>query len=280
MKLDDGPKEEARQVVFKDTKKRFDNKAYIVCPGEIQCSISDKDCDPALLQATVKPYNFSDLTEDKWFSDLPKMFTIDPAVCVIPDDCIDTTFALDMLFSQEKIAMLNMANSTRPGGFYLEGHLAQEESIFIRSNIYKYLDPECTSDQKDREHRHYPLPEVGGLYVPNVLAIRNHEKYCYSLCVPRHINVICVAGLNMTQSGVYFAEKHGAIIKNKIRTIFRIAAENGHTVLVLGALGCGQFKNPVDEVVRIFGEVIEESKGLFEAIVFSILPDRSKNITN
>lgn len=63
--------------------------------------------------------------------------------------------------------------------------------------------------------------------------------------------------------------------KRKIRTILRIALDNNHTKLVLGALGCGAFKNPPSHVARLFKEVLEEPEfiGAFEEICFAILDD-------
>jgi uncharacterized protein (TIGR02452 family) len=42
----------------------------------------------------------------------------------------------------------------------------------------------------------------------------------------------------------------------KVRTIVQVAARNGVTHLVLGALGCGAYGNPPVEVARIFKRVL------------------------
>lgn len=54
------------------------------------------------------------------------------------------------------------------------------------------------------------------------------------------------------------ANHHVEPIKNKIRTIFRIGLIHGHDSLVLGALGCGAFRNPPRHVARLFHEVMDE----------------------
>ena len=66
-------------------------------------------------------------------------------------------------------------------------------------------------------------------------------------------------------------------IKNKIRTIFRLGIANGHDSLVLGALGCGAFRNPPRHVARLFHEVMleEEFKNKYRHIVFAILEDHN-----
>ena len=59
---------------------------------------------------------------------------------------------------------------------------------------------------------------------------------------------------------------------NKIRTIFRIALENGHDSIVGGAFGCGIFRLHSDEVAGLFRDVLNEPefKNRFKKIVFAI----------
>ena len=69
---------------------------------------------------------------------------------------------------------------------------------------------------------------------------------------------------------------------NKIRTIFRLGIEHGKDALVLGALSCGAYKCPPEEVSRQFRAVMEEPefKNKFRLIVFAILerPRRPQGI--
>ncbi|KAK1826122.1 hypothetical protein QBC39DRAFT_317389 [Podospora conica] len=65
--------------------------------------------------------------------------------------------------------------------------------------------------------------------------------------------------------------------KNKMRLCLRIAASQGHTMVVLGALGCGAFKNPPGEVVTCWSEVLSEPEfggGWFAEIWFAVLDRR------
>ena len=65
--------------------------------------------------------------------------------------------------------------------------------------------------------------------------------------------------------------------KNKIRTILRIGLANRHDSLVLGALGCGAFRNPPRHVARLFHEVFQEQefRNKYRRIVFAILEDHN-----
>ena len=59
----------------------------------------------------------------------------------------------------------------------------------------------------------------------------------------------------------------------KIRTVLRIAAIEQRRNLILGALGCGAFKNPPKAVANLFKDVLCESEftGRFEGIWFAVV---------
>ena len=59
----------------------------------------------------------------------------------------------------------------------------------------------------------------------------------------------------------------------KIRLTLRMAATHGHTRLVLGALGCGAFKNPKERVAELFKSVLLEEEfkgGRWEYVYFAV----------
>lgn len=62
------------------------------------------------------------------------------------------------------------------------------------------------------------------------------------------------------------------LLKTRIKNIFEAAMDNDVDVLILGAWGCGAFKNPPEVVASAFHEVIVENgyKNCFKHIVFAI----------
>lgn len=175
--------------------------------------------------------------------------------------------------------VLNMASSKNPGGGVERGSRAQEEDLCRRSDLvyslYSFsLDKSNIFGYKDNNYS-YPIPTYGGIYSPRVCVFRD-TNYSY-LKTPFITNVISVAGVvrpEINKNGK-MKDKYISITKGKIRTILRIASDNGHTKLVLGALGCGAFKNPPRHVAELFYEVFREKEfdGLFEEIHFAILED-------
>jgi O-acetyl-ADP-ribose deacetylase (regulator of RNase III) len=69
------------------------------------------------------------------------------------------------------------------------------------------------------------------------------------------------------------------LTKDKMRLCLRMAGAKGHTMLVLGALGCGAFRNPPQEVARCWQEVLGEAEfagGWFREIWFAVYDRRNE----
>lgn len=189
-------------------------------------------------------------------------------------------------------AVLNMASSKRPGGGVETGSRAQEEDLCRRSNLIQSLfmySPEKWDEYFSEGYNFpkkfntqgftYPISVYGGIYSPGVCVYKEAGTYKY-LREPFSCSVISVAGVVRPDIDKNTGEMLGKfipIVKGKIRTILRIALENNHSKLVLGALGCGAFKNPPAHVARLFKEVLSEAEftGAFEEICFAILDDNN-----
>jgi len=236
---------------------------------------------------------------------------------VIEGDSIDVGLKLyDELNSdggsqgKEQVIMplvLIMANGQNPGGGYLEGDAAQEESIFRRTAIARWMGPE-----NPRVYAKYPIPEFGGVYLPSVPIFRENERehgyafmkevrtlsFVAAAAYPRPPLVKRRTSSNEEQQGKgerkrkrsqtetetekkeeednYTLPDEVAVkVKRKIQAIFNIAQKHGHRVLVLGPFGCGAFRNPAKAIAELFKEVLAEARYsfYFTRIVFAILED-------
>lgn len=232
-------------------------------------------------------YDFSDTKQPEFYKDkivLPKTGkggTVKTKFFVVNEDCLD----LAQRLYEKKPAVLNMASRRQPGGGVLSGSGAQEESIFRRTDIFKYLyqfsEIGAQFGIKQRPEQ-YPLDRnFGGIYTPGVQVFRKGEKDGYELTWPSFVDFISVAGMNRPElkDSEHVADYLVEPIKNKMRTILRIALLHDHTCLVLGALGCGAFRNPPRHVARMFHEVFEEPefKGRFTEVYFAILEDHNSH---
>ena len=67
--------------------------------------------------------------------------------------------------------------------------------------------------------------------------------------------------------------------KEKMRLCLRMAASRGHGLLVLGALGCGAFGNPPEEVAACWLEVLRDDEfggGWWREIWFAVFDGRNE----
>ena len=207
-------------------------------------------------------------------------------------DCVD--LAQRMISEGLNPAILNLASNKRPCGGYNDGASAQEESLCqmstLSQSLYQFASPKYKYF-KDANVNHipnvYPMDiNFGGIYSPNVCFFRNNLSKYYSLREqPFECSVITVASLSNRETNEYtddeskYFDNDGyltnegkEIEKNKIRTIYRIALDNNHDSIVLGAFGCGVYNLKSEEVSKLFKEILEETefKNKFKVIAFAI----------
>lgn len=201
-------------------------------------------------------------------------------VRVVNSDTIDAALQLSRGPLDKPVCVLNMANALRAGGGFKNGALAQEEALCYRSSLHFTL-----------KLRFYPLPDRATIYSPNVLVIRESLADGHKLldCQdPTALPVISVVssaaifqprvkvhlGNGYPPYSVYANNADREMTREKMRTILRTAIKNKHRKIVLGAFGCGAFRNPPKEVASLWAEILQESEfagGWWEEVVFAVL---------
>lgn len=209
-------------------------------------------------------------------------------------DCVDV--AQQLIDAGYNPAILNLASAGRPGGGYDLGLGAQEESLCQSSNLslslYQFADPRRLKCVRDSGVPHkqigYPLDtNCGGIYTPGVTFFRNNKRKYFTIKDdPFRCDVITVAALSFNGRNDFaralelmykaadggFTPAGAEVMRNKIRTIFRMGVEHGKDALVLGAFGCGAYKLPCNAVAELFRQVMNEPEftGKFRLLVFAI----------
>lgn len=161
--------------------------------------------------------------------------------------------------------VLNMASNYKPGGGVATGARAQEEALFRCSNYFQCLDA-----------RNYPLPDNRIILSPLVHICKDAQ---YNL-LPKLVPVACLAVAAIRKPSAY-VDRRGwecyrdasdlDLMRAKINAIFETGIAYGYDTLVLGALGCGAFANPVHTVAQLFKEAIHKYAAHFKNIGFAIL---------
>lgn len=202
---------------------------------------------------------------------------------VINSDTI--SLAKELVISSYSPLVLNMANENHPGGGWIGGALAQEEDLFLCSTYDLSLNDDYFID-KERTWS-YPIKKTGAIYSPGVLVFRNPEDYSILPKNQRYfVDFIAAAAIcspklmeEPNDSGVYFNEQDLNLTLEKIRTIFRVAILHNYYTLLLGAFGCGAFRNNPYDVANCFKQVLNEQefKNAFTNIYFGIIDNQRTN---
>ena len=268
-----------RTDVYKHNQTIFNAWKYIAPSGEI---VDLPGTRQELLDAT-KVYR-----EEVSAAEVPARYKTIKTGCA-NEDCV--VVAKGLLDQRLNLAILNLADAYHACGKYNSGANAQEESICrastLSQTLYQYYNNSWAQKAGVplREQSAYPMHiRFGGIYSP-VTVFRDNASTGFALREePFQTAIISVAALNFKEGHNHnnleyraedggFTKEGDEIMRDKIRTIYRIALLNGHDSLVLGAFGCGVFKLKPELVSALFKETLEETefKGKFDTIVFALM---------
>ena len=190
-----------------------------------------------------------------------------------------------------KTAVLNFASSTNPGGGVTHGASAQEECLCRVSTLYPCLNDESMWDLFYAPHRaaRNPLHNDDIIYTKDVIVFKDDDMQ--PLDKPFTVDVIsCAAPTLRDETSNRYNPSDGdhveitpeellALHEKRGRQILASAAANGADVLVLGAFGCGAFKNDPAVVAQAYANILPEYLRYFQTVEFGIYcrPKSTKN---
>lgn len=188
-----------------------------------------------------------------------------------------TLEAAERLHNQNPLC-LNFASATSPGGGFLRGAIAQEETIARSSALYASLI------SKEGYYKHNIESEDKlytdcMIYSPDVPIFRRDNGEF--LPNPYFCSVITSPAVNRSNTeGVDETFIFAAMIK-RIFKILSVAIEKKHDSLILGAWGCGVFGNNPKEVAMMFHLVLNNPRFInhFKNITFAVY-DVSREMKN
>jgi len=172
--------------------------------------------------------------------------------------------------------VLDMANRYTAGGGVRYGANAQEEILCRQSNLMRAL-------AKLESQNKYPIPELGGIYVPGVQFFRADPSEGYAfLESPLTASVFASAAYDCGSDRPADDIIYQRNTKEKIRTVLLAALKHGHDSVVLSAFGCGAFHNDPRLIATLYKEVFAEPKfkGRFKKISFGIIEDHNSRRNN
>lgn len=170
------------------------------------------------------------------------------------------------------VFVLNFASAKHPGGGWLKGARAQEESIARASGLYASLTSGPAEEfYKKNKKCGTALYTDLMIYSGQVPFFKDDAGLC--LETPFYASVLTVPAPNagVVEKAAEVAEI-GTTLERRINNILAVAEMQGHEDLVLGAWGCGVFGNDPEDVAVIFKECLDGPfKNVFRKVTFAVL---------
>ena len=187
----------------------------------------------------------------------------------------------------DKVCVLNFASASNPGGGVENGAGAQEECLCRVSTLYFTLDTDenwkrfYTPHRKSRD----PIHNDDILYTSGVVVFKTDTAPPARMAESEwyECDVITCAAPNLREkpsnrfnSGdgaerlLLTDEELAKVHEKRDRRIFDVAVQNKVDVLVLGAFGCGAFRNSPRVVADVMLSLAKEYEHAFKGIEFAV----------
>ena len=187
------------------------------------------------------------------------------------------SFEAAKAYKGKKTAVLNFANNHSIGGApFVAG--AQEESLCRCSTLLPCLEA-MWKPFYQKHVRQYEAKEIGNIgnddliYTPDVVVFKTDERTdpIYPKMMEKSewykVDVITSAAPEMQRLN-YTPKNYEEIITSRVKKILDVAAKERVEVLILGAWGCGAFKNDSKVVAKAFYTLLENYN--FEVVEFAL----------
>ncbi len=181
-----------------------------------------------------------------------------------------------------RLAVLNFASARNPGGGFLNGVQAQEESLCRASALYASLRSVPPFYEHHRRVRD-PFYSHRVIFSAGVPVFRDDGGAL--LEEPFGVSFLTAAAPNAGVIAAQIPEAVGeipAVLAARSARVLAAAAAEGQSRLVLGAWGCGVFRNSPADVAAAFRAHLGPGgvfAGTFTTVVFAILDSRPASPT-
>ncbi len=176
------------------------------------------------------------------------------------------------------ITVLNFASAINPGGGFLKGSQAQEESLSRKSCLYATQISQGEKYYRANKKMQSGLYTDHLIYSPSVPVIRDSSNDL--LTEPWQVNFITSPAVNVRRLKNNEPENIAKVdnyMSRRVEYILAVAVAKKTDALVLGAFGCGVFQNDPVNIANIFADFLLPAgiySQAFSSVDFAIL---SKN---
>lgn len=187
-----------------------------------------------------------------------------------------------LVLDYQRVGCLNFASARHPGGGFLGGSQAQEESLARSSGLYPCLTRFPEMYRFNARPESTALYSDYAIYSPGVPVFRTDaggwlpEPFCLDIITSPAVN----AGA-LRQNSPELLAQLVPTMQRRIRQVLALAAQHGCDALILGAWGCGVFGNEPRQLAGLFAEALAEPavRGRFRRVDFAIFDPKPPHHT-
>ncbi|MCL2119153.1 MAG: TIGR02452 family protein [Planctomycetaceae bacterium] len=177
----------------------------------------------------------------------------------------------------QRVGVLNFASAKNPGGGFLNGSLAQEESLASSSALYESLI-QCHDYYSWHKSHSNLLYSDRMIYTPDCPVFRDDDGRL--LDAPYLVDFVTSPAPNVgaMPASSPLREEVLPVLRERSEKILAVMVKHSCDALVLGAWGCGVFQNGPEEVADVFAHHLKQGgkwHNCFRLVLFSIF-DRSR----
>jgi uncharacterized protein (TIGR02452 family) len=173
-----------------------------------------------------------------------------------------------------RVLALNFASARHPGGGFLQGSQAQEESLARASGLYACIT-QFRAMYEANAHSPSLLYTDHMIYSPDVPVFRDDDDALLEQFYP--VSFVTAPAVNVgaqRRNDPDRLREVEPVMLARMEKVLSLAVVHGHDVLVLGAWGCGVFANDPEQVAGWFlGHLTGGGtfRGAFRRVVFAVL---------
>ena len=253
--------------IFRDTERRYTS-------------------DPALMSAVQQSTNNQVFIAETENVAVPSAYKTENAKVIVSGK--RSLEAAEVYAKQDKkVCVLNFASATNPGGGVVNGSSAQEECICRCTTLYPCLNTDEMWNEFYKPHRKAanPLYNNDCIYTPDVCVFKSDTNFPEALPKDEwwNVNILTCAAPNLRERPSNAMNPYAGnqapkitpaelekLLTKRIRRVIESAAAYRNEVLLLGAFGCGAFRNPPDIVAKVFNTVMPDYLCYFDTIEYAV----------
>ncbi|KAF7981797.1 hypothetical protein HWV62_31895 [Athelia sp. TMB] len=233
----------------------------------------------------------ADSTLSTWASAAEQYSTAEAtSISIVQTSAIEGTRTLVAeLNGSRRVGVLNFASAKNPGGGFLGGARAQEETLARSSTLYRSL---MTPTAQKFYTSHKANPKAGFyshamVFSPHVVFFRADDG---TWIAPFEVDVLTSPAVNAGRARMTIhdvpppadvEEKIEAVMRERMARLLFLFFRRGIKDIVLGSFGTGAFRNDVAMVAKIWADLLTNEgapfKTAFSRVVFAIIDAKTFN---